>query len=159
MSVKSEHVHTCGACGATVYPEMLNSGLATRVGGRLLCPHCTQQAQEAAESASEEPSLSLEDGAAADASAPSRRIQYTSGAPRGAAERQYRRPLLRGVTSATRCRTFHCKLTDASFAHLNEQINEWTDAHEDVEIKFATSSICVIEGKHADPHLIVTVFY
>ena len=47
------------------------------------------------------------------------------------------------------------KMQDA----LNEQINAWADADDNIEIKFATSTIGVIEGKHVDPHLIVTVFY
>jgi hypothetical protein len=71
----------------------------------------------------------------------------------------FRRELLRGSPNATRCRTFHTKLTDASLAHLNDQINEWVDEHDDVEIKFVSTDIGVVEGKHADPHLIVTVFY
>jgi hypothetical protein len=40
-----------------------------------------------------------------------------------------------------------------------EQINEWVDSDDGIEIKFATSTIGVVEGKHVDPHLIVTVFY
>lgn len=74
-------------------------------------------------------------------------------------EQQLRRPLLKGSPNATRCRTFHCKLADGPMAYLNEQINEWVDGNDDIEIKFATSTIGVVEGKHVDPHLIVTVFY
>jgi len=74
-------------------------------------------------------------------------------------ERHYNRALLRGPHGATRCRTFHCKLTDASFQHLNDQINEWVDQRDDIEIKFAVNTVGVVEGKHADPHLIVTIFY
>jgi hypothetical protein len=61
--------------------------------------------------------------------------------------------------SATRCRTFHGKLNDASLAYLDNQINEWIDANPDVGIKFANTCIGVVEGKHAESHLIVTVFY
>ena len=57
----------------------------------------------------------------------------------------YRRPLLKGSPSATRCRTFHCKLTDASIVYLNEQVNEWVDQQEDVEIKFVVSNIDNVE--------------
>ncbi|RMF85197.1 MAG: hypothetical protein D6744_01775, partial [Planctomycetota bacterium] len=89
----------------------------------------------------------------------SENIRYTAaGLGSHDTQHQYRRPLSRGAT-ATRCRTFHCKLTDASIVHLNEQINEWADADDEIEIKFATSSVGVIEGKHNDPHLIITVFY
>jgi len=62
-------------------------------------------------------------------------------------------------TGATRCRTFHSKLNDSSLAYLNSQINEWADSDPTIEIKFATSSVGVVEGKHAESHLIVTVFY
>ena len=74
-------------------------------------------------------------------------------------EPEFKRPLLKGSPNATRCKTFHCKMSDASFRHLNNQINEWVDQHEDVEIKFVVSNVGVVEGKHADQHLIVTIFY
>jgi hypothetical protein len=54
---------------------------------------------------------------------------------------------------------FHCKLADAAMTYMCEQINEWADSRDDIQIKFATSCIGVVEGKHADAHLIVTVFY
>ena len=73
-------------------------------------------------------------------------------------ERSHKRPLL-ASSHATRCKTFHCKLSDASLAHLNEQLNEWTDLHEDVEIKFAVNTVGVIADKSGDPHLILTIFY
>ena len=71
----------------------------------------------------------------------------------------FRRALIKDSPYASRCRTFHCKLSDAAFGHLNDQINEWVDAQDDVVIKFASTCIGVVEGKHSDPHLIVTVFY
>lgn len=71
----------------------------------------------------------------------------------------FRRALLKDAVTATRCRTFHAKLADGALAHLDEQINLWVDSHEDVQIKFATSTIGIVEGKHSDPHLIVTIFY
>ena len=61
--------------------------------------------------------------------------------------------------TATRSRTFHAKLNEGAVAYMNRQINEWSDGDADVTIKFATSTIGVFEGKKADPHLIVTVFY
>jgi len=70
-----------------------------------------------------------------------------------------RRRLIQSEQAATRCRTFHAKLSDASLAYLDNQINEWIDTEPEVSIKFATSCIGVVEGKHAEPHLIVTLFY
>ena len=60
---------------------------------------------------------------------------------------------------ATRCRTFHSKLNENAIAYMNEQINEWVYEYPDVEIKFANTTGGVFEGKHADPNLIITVFY
>ena len=69
-----------------------------------------------------------------------------------------RRSLIEG-TNATRCRTFHCKLSDAAMAYMNRQVNDWIDGTDGIEIKFASSTIGVVEGKHAESHLILTVFY
>ena len=77
----------------------------------------------------------------------------------GGAGRTYRRALLVDSPNATRCRVFHAKMADGAFAHMCEQINEWVDGSDDVQIKFVSSCIGVVEGKHADQHLIVTVFY
>ena len=69
-----------------------------------------------------------------------------------------RRSLIEG-TNATRCRTFHCKLSDAAMGYMNGQVNDWVDGMDGLEIKFASSTIGVVEGKHPEPHLILTVFY
>ncbi len=94
-----------------------------------------------------------------DTEAPSTQVRAFGAASVETREPEYQRPLLKDTRNATRCRTFHCKMSDASFRHLNLQINEWIDAHPDVEIKFALSNVGIVEGKHADPHLIVTIFY
>lgn len=164
---KVDTMQGCAACGATIYPEMIDSGLAERVAGQLLCPHCSSERRRKLEAESRAEDRGLAFSAADGASAGSTtgggngptadRIQHTS--QRANARRNYQRALARGVGHATRCRTFHCKLSDAAFAHLDEQINDWADSNGEVEIKFATSSIGTIEGKHADPHLIVNVFY
>jgi hypothetical protein len=69
-----------------------------------------------------------------------------------------KRTMLKGA-AATRCRTFHAKLSDAAVAYMNTQINEWVDSDPEIEIKFAASTIGVFEGKHAEQNLIITVFY
>jgi len=69
-----------------------------------------------------------------------------------------KRTLLKGA-AATRCRTFHSKLSDAAVAYMNNQVNEWIDSNPEIEIKFATSTIGVFEGKHAEQNLIITIFY
>lgn len=61
---------------------------------------------------------------------------------------------------ATRCRTFHAKLTDAALSYMDNQINEWVEAHPDVHIKFATATIGMVEAKqHQEPNIILSVFY
>lgn len=69
------------------------------------------------------------------------------------------RPLAPHNAPATRCRTFHGKLTAAGLAHMDEQINEWIDAHPEVFVKSSNSTVGVFEGKSKEPHLLVTVFY
>ncbi len=72
----------------------------------------------------------------------------------------FKRPLVSAAEGATRCRTFHSKLTDAALSYMDNQINEWSDAHPEVHVKFATSTIGLFEAKqHQEPHLIVSVFY
>ncbi|MGE0482243.1 MAG: hypothetical protein AB7Q17_17430 [Phycisphaerae bacterium] len=156
----------CEECGATIYPEHLQAHTAERWSGRLLCPHCLREkrgASGAGVSASDEATVALVDEAPDRPMTSSAVRAFGDGgitAQRGvAAEAKYRRPLAPDSPWATRCKTFHCKLTDASIAHLNQQVNEWADHHDDVMIKFATTTVGTIEGKHLDPHLIVTVFY
>lgn len=168
---QEEVLRPCDQCGATVYPEHLAEGKAAEVDGKLLCKYCLEDyraAHAAAEEAVEvvdEPIPLSTDGPAVSRS----KIHSFGAAPGGMADsmagqaalrdQDLKRPLLRNSPNATRCRTFHCKLTDASLTHMNDMINEWVDGDETVEIKFATSTIGVVEGKHADQHLIVTVFY
>jgi hypothetical protein len=71
---------------------------------------------------------------------------------------QFQRPLIKGA-NATRVRTFHTKLADAAIKFLEDQINEWLDANPDIEVKFSNSTVGTVEGKRAEPHLIVTIWY
>lgn len=174
MATESEGaLLVCDGCGATVYPEHLEQGKAKREGDKLLCRHCLAErgTAEAATSGlaaggatadpAEEPIKLVEEGEVPPAETSTMR-QYGGGGitfEQTHSDEKFRRPLLTGQPNATRCRTFHAKLTDAALGHLNEQINEWIDGRDDIEIKFATSNIGVVEGKHADPHLVVTVFY
>ena len=175
MAGEQGKVRTCDECNAVIQREQFLDHTAVRYKGKLLCPTCVQEVKakltatkqaEAHADAEEDPAavpIALveavdEPGDAGDHSA---QIHGFSGAEMTVkkVEHAYQRPLLKGTPSATRCRTFHCKMTDASFQNLNEQINEWADEHQDIEIKFAISSVGVVEGKHADPHLIITLFY
>ncbi len=174
MADQEEDLKSCDECGATIYPEHLVKGMAEQWEGKLLCVHCLKDKRSAPQAAldvpvtleDEEPPIDFtgEDEGLAYNKRPTA-IRSFGGGPGGmaaglfAADDKLRRPLLKDSPNATRARTFHCKLADAAFTYLCEQINEWADSRDDIEIKFATTCIGVVEGKHADPHLIVTVFY
>ncbi len=159
MSTSPDPVHTCELCGATIYPEHIRDHAAERWKGQLLCPHCLREAK-GTDAPLRVPELLASDGpGAASAVSTARPSTATSGMTAPTERSNLKRKLQPDSPQATRCRTFHAKLTDAAFVHMNEQINDWVDAHEDIRIKFATSSVGVVEGKHPDPHLIVVVFY
>ncbi len=165
----------CQSCGATVYPEHLDSGIARYEGGKLMCSHCVEEFERSHDRSSAKGGssygykpIAMDD----DEPAASRKSEhrdssgstfaYTTGSLGAAAgwnESKYSRPLNPTGAGATRCRTFHCKLNDAAAEFMNNAINEWADANPDITIKFATSSIGVFEGKSAAQNLIVTVFY
>jgi hypothetical protein len=177
MADQEEVFKSCEECGATIYPEHLEKQVAERWEGRLLCPFCLKEKRSAAgEPAGEDKDepiaiVDLEDDAgieltdgSTDPSMSSTAIRSFGGGPGGmsgftGSAAELRRPMLKGSPNATRCKTFHCKLADGAIVYMNDQINEWADADDNIEIKFASSTIGVVEGKHADPHLIVTVFY
>ncbi len=75
------------------------------------------------------------------------------------AETDFKRPLAGMNEPATRCRTFHGKLTQPGLSHMDEQINEWLDSHPELYIKTCASTVGIFEGKTKEPHLLVTMFY
>lgn len=72
---------------------------------------------------------------------------------------QYKRAALTPGTGACRVRTFHGKLSDQGLEYMDNQINEWLDAHSEVEVKFVTSSVGVFEGKIREPALVLNLWY
>ena len=61
-------------------------------------------------------------------------------------------------TGAIHCKSFHCKLVGESLEFLDQQINEWLDAHPQYEVKFVNSTIGEWTGKLKEPNLIVQVW-
>ncbi len=61
-------------------------------------------------------------------------------------------------TGAIHVKSFHCKLTGDSLTYLDDQINEWLDAHPQYEVKMVTTSIGLWTGKSKEPNLIVNVW-
>ncbi|NLX20280.1 MAG: hypothetical protein GXY55_01235 [Phycisphaerae bacterium] len=156
---EDERVLTCDGCGANVYPEHVERGLAFRVSGQLFCHHCMADrrspADQAALSAADE-SEGHDRSAHASALGQSG-LGLTEGLRPGG--REYRRPLTVTGTGATRVRVFHSKMSDAAIRHLEDAVNEWLDSDPQIEVKHITTTVGVWEGKHPDPNFILTVFY
>jgi len=168
--MRDEVTSVCAACGASVYKQHLESGIARYEEGKLLCSHCVAEYEKAHDAAAgAEPEVfepiefdderPFEPGADMSQS----RIHAASAATLGITgawdDARFKRSLQTESTVATRCRTFHCKLSEAAVDFMNNQINEWLDHNDQIGIKFATSTIGNFEGKHTEPNLIVTIFY
>jgi len=145
----SEPVMNCGECGASILDTHLKRGLAGMWAGRMLCPPCLREHKE-----------KDMDGTASDDDLGGSRIMQSL---RGAASHDpanYKRSLNTTGEGATRVRTFHSRLSENAIANLDQQINTWLDSRPGVEVKFATTVIGAWEaGQHAEPNLIVTLFY
>jgi len=168
--MKDEVTSICQQCGASVYKQHIESGIARYEHGKLLCTHCVNEYEHAhdkdekVEEAYERIEFDNDDDrpdAAADLS--SSRIHAASATTLDVAaawdDKRFKRSLLPDIGGATRCRTFHCKLSEAAVEFMNHQINEWLDHNDKIVIKFSNSTIGAFEGKHTEPNLIVTVFY
>lgn len=164
-----EDVSVCEECGASVYKQHLESGIARYESGRLLCAHCVAEYERTHDAAvtgitEDLAPIELDDDEDLDAGTSamsSTRIHSLSEATLGlgAAAAQYRRPLAQDSPAASRCRTFHCRLSEGAIEFLNNQINEWLDQNDDISVKFVSSTIGLFEGKHTEQNLIMTLFY
>lgn len=62
-------------------------------------------------------------------------------------------------TGAIHVKSFHAKLNEDSMGYLDQQINEWLDAHPQYEVKFVTSSVGSWAGKlGTEQHLVLQVW-
>ena len=158
---EDESVLSCAKCGSTVYQEQLASQRAVLIAGEVVCWHCRQDTAPDEVPDAEEAPLDLVEEVDDDDGGASQIRAFGAGVERHVhfKEEGYQRPLLKDSPFATRCRTFHAKLTDAAVTNLNGMINDWVDAHEEVQIKFAETVVGIVEGKAHEPHLIITVFY
>lgn len=59
---------------------------------------------------------------------------------------------------AIHVRTFHSKLTADAFAFMDQQVNEWLDAHPQYEVKFVSANIGTVTGKIKEPQLVLQVW-
>jgi hypothetical protein len=149
---------SCSGCHATVYPEHIDRHLAGYWAGALYCAHCLAEMRNPitpAPPSGEAAPLVLEDAEPAPTAGPAASAEPT---PVGRTHVGYHPPRP-GATGATRLRIFHARLSEGAVGHLEQQINAWLESHPEVEVKFAETTVGVWEGKHAEPNLIVTLFY
>jgi len=170
----------CDKCGADITPEQLVQKQAGLVHGVLMCPACVDQkrkelieAQRAAQSQSaggsgvirditEEKISLVADPPAGAPQAPPKIRSFAESSSLGGAhhEAALKRGLAPPTEPATRCRTFHSKLTPAALAHMDDLINQWIDSQNGVYIKNVAVTVGMFEAKlHAEPHLVLTIFY
>lgn len=178
----------CEKCGAGITAKHIIQRKAGLVQGVLLCPSCVEmkrrvalQARAAANQDSAAPPAAQPVTTAAPAPAkdeedevislvsddemPTSKSQmirsFAEGSTLGGAhhEDKLKRPIGGPRDAATRVRTFHCKLTDAGLANMDDLVNEWLDSHPDIYVKTVTSSIGVFESKTKEPHMFVAIFY
>ena len=159
-----EVTYICKECGATVYREHLDSGIARYEDGKLLCAHCVTELENSrdANTAVDNYEPIVFDDEEPDAMSQSRIHGATSHGMATAGmwdDSKFRRPLRPDKVGATRCRVFHCKLSEGALDFMLTQINDWLDGNDQIVVKSMNSSIGPFEGKHTEPHLLITVFY
>ena len=168
--MSEESLRQCEACGASIYREHLDTGIAGYWESQLLCAHCFEEKErESGAFSGGGGGEDLDTISLADDNEPVKEHAAAATQVRQMSETQLGmgafnvsgldRPTDPESPCATRCRTFHAKLNDSAVAFMNDQLNSWADSNLDINIKFATSTIGVFEGKHRDPNLIITVFY
>jgi hypothetical protein len=96
--------------------------------------------------------------AGASAEAPKSKIHGITAAV-GIAQHTYKRPTNLNKCGAVRMRTFHCRLSEQGVDYLDQAINDWLEAHPDIEVKFTTSTVGMWDGKLKEPSLILNVWY
>lgn len=110
----------------------------------------------------EEPIALVDDDAAA---APShaeefaKKIKQMGDAGTARKHHDWKRKVTSNGTGAIRVKSFHGKYSDSGLTYLDDAINEWLDAHPDVEIKFVTPTVGVFEGKIREPALVLNLWY
>ena len=61
-------------------------------------------------------------------------------------------------SGATHVRTFVAKLRLDAMEHLDEMVNDWLDAHPELEVKFVTTSVGDLKGKTTEQALFLNVW-
>ncbi|MBI1189486.1 MAG: hypothetical protein GC200_02220 [Tepidisphaera sp.] len=97
---------------------------------------------------------------AAGAEAPTPKIQaFTQALGTKKGEEAWKRSPACSGSGATHMKTFHCKLSDDALGFLDQQVNEWLDAHPNVEVKLVTTNVGEWSGKLGkENHLVMQVW-
>ena len=91
------------------------------------------------------------------ATAPAKKIKF--GPEMGHKHHDWKRKTIANNTGSCRMKSFHGKYSDQGLEYLDDVVNEWLDAHPDVEIKFVTSTVGLFEGKIRESALVLNVRY
>jgi hypothetical protein len=162
-SVDSEILTNCTTCGASIYREHINRGLAGMWGGRMLCPACLKPKREPPLPAPA-PEVTMTETVPLEGADPATTETAEAEPPAtpnqtAAPEQDSEEPSLGPGQGARQVRTFHAKLSEAALRHMDDQVNTWLKDHPNVQVKFANTTVGVFEGKHSEPNLILTIFY
>jgi len=74
-------------------------------------------------------------------------------------DRNYKRKPYADGKGACRIKSFHAKYSEQGLEHLDDMVNDWLEAHPEVEVKFANTTVHVFEGKIREPALALNVWY
>ena len=159
-----EETKSCQGCGSTIYPEHIQDGIAKKMNGKLLCAHCVKEEEEAKATADmmEPISFDTDDSHGTKIDMTASQITTTEdtlGKKSAWDESRFKRSLDPQSRNASRCRTFHSKITEGALDFMHSQINEWLDENPEITVKFATSTIGMFEGKHTELNMFITMFY
>jgi hypothetical protein len=93
----------------------------------------------------------------ASSAAPKKMIAF--GADLITTQHQWKRQPVSTGHGACRVKSFHGKYSDQGLEYLDNAINEWLDAHPEVEVKFVTPTVMTFEGKIREPALVLNIWY
>jgi hypothetical protein len=91
--------------------------------------------------------------------APSKIRQFATSIGNLQHQDNFKRPTTVTGRGACRVRSFHGRLSDEGIVYMDSKINEWLDGHPDIEVKFATTTVGLYDGKIKEPALIVNIWY
>jgi hypothetical protein len=74
-------------------------------------------------------------------------------------EHSWKRATVNTGKGICRVKSFHGRLSDQGMDYLDNTINEWLDAHPDVDVKNVTTNTNLFDGKVKELALIVNIWY